>query len=219
MVESLKIVVLAKTDAEIALNQQSYRTALMAPFMELLSVGPEDFTIHWPGNLGVETVDDAVVLQLGQTLSTTKASGARLRGSVLASVVSAAGVRRFQLGSPAEEYEYRQILKDPSQIRFVRYDSDGPSAEASYAFTLETPSIAGATQDLGLSLPKSQPFTDELLRWIVSHHHYESKLDLALSDSTGHIVEAISGVINEDIEAVRSLPGIYVDEEKDGNQM
>ncbi len=67
--------------------------------------------------------------------------------------------------------EYKNLLEDVDNIFFARYDFRLKSLPFCCTFTAEnSPQNSSKGHEMAFSLPRSQPVTKSLLRWIVKNH-------------------------------------------------
>ncbi|SRR6266487_1996789 len=79
----------------------------------------------------------------------------------------------YNLNDPEQDYHYRSTVEKAYMISFARYDVrkvSGP-VQIEYSFTAENPQWSPTHgSELTVMLPKSQPWTETLMDWVIERH-------------------------------------------------
>ena len=79
----------------------------------------------------------------------------------------------FPLEIDALYNRYKQMMRHPDKVSFVRYDINYKVIQPTlrYSFTAENPSLSGKPfGELAIRLPRSRECSELLLDWIIQHH-------------------------------------------------
>ena len=87
---------------------------------------------------------------------------------------------RYDLQSKEQAWEHRRALEEKDNIAFARYDDP----TGCYAFIAENPIFAqGKNADVAFKLPQQEPFSQRLIKWVITHHVAEKEFyKLSLDD-------------------------------------
>jgi len=143
----------------------------------------DNYTLAWDGSLDFEYLDETARYYLYKQLDATKTifSFSLERYTTEASLIVSGELKKFQFAHVKQPEEYRQVLADPNQISFARYDFKLESLPHTYSFTAENPACTPQKdREMAILLPRSLPLTKSTLRWVVGNHVSFRELKLAV---------------------------------------
>lgn len=153
-------------------------------------------TLGWNGTLRFSKLESEALEHLSSLISAGKKQlvpnelRARNAINVYFAIANESSVE-CELKKPGDFSKYIYVLNKFNQISFVRYDVQDTSVASPlvYSFTAENPDwLATNDGELTIKLPKSQPWSANLLRWVTEHHSaatfLKDKVDLQDTSAT-----------------------------------
>ncbi len=139
-----------------------------------LYLTPATYTLAWNGLLDFGRVDAEAAGFLYQRLDEQKKSFLEIshyRFETMVSLIIRDRLFKYTLNDPNQRNQYREMLRDGGSISFIRYDFIVRESPLRFSFTAENPHNTPANDcELAVMLPRSQPISEGLLRWVISHH-------------------------------------------------
>lgn len=141
-------------------------------------------TLGWSGTLRFSRLENEVLENLSFLISAEKKWRARNAINVFFALANKSSIE-CNLEKPEDFTKYKYILRQFNQISFVRYDVTNTSIVSPlvYSFTAENPDWLDTKDgELTIKLPKYQPWSANILNWIIEHHSsatfLKNKVDL-----------------------------------------
>jgi hypothetical protein len=94
-------------------------------------------------------------------------------------ILSSDELIELDFDQPAHREQYRNIMEDPNQVAFVRYDLyDNSRPGFRYSFTAENSRLWDANYgELALQLPSKQDWLPNVIKWVFQHHEAAEVLE------------------------------------------
>lgn len=149
------------------------------PFADLF-VRPDNCTLAWPGALSFESVAQEALQTIPHLtrLHPIERLGQPDPADAHARVVflSETGLHEFNLLTRDDFVGYRRLLHQHGEgIQFARFDvtTAAPDTAETVGYALTTSmrdTAGGIAGETTLTLPRTMPWSPEVLRWVVQHH-------------------------------------------------
>ena len=159
-------------------QEQLYRldtTAIRAPF-GFFYMNPDVCSLIWKGSHIFYSLDEVARDNLPSIIERgwTQKSTASLKETALVTLILQTGdLKEYNLVEQEQYSQYKSTLNDPDVISFARYDitQTTRSIPIQYTFTAENPRWSRAyLSEIAIQLPRSQPWSQDLLEWVIDHH-------------------------------------------------
>ena len=168
-----------------------------------LYLTPDSYTLAWNGLLDFRKVDDEARGFFYRQLDEQKKSFfevSHYNHETKVSLIVKDRLLKYSLNDPEQLREYAELLRRDGAVSFIRYDFLVRESPLRFGFTAENPH--GTPHDdceLAVMLPRSQPVTRSLLRWIISRHtlsRHLRELDIDLKASGDRLSELVGPDFN-----------------------